>query len=137
MNEKYTEFDRCLATPEMVPLIGRLGKILGSKGLMPSVKHGTVIKDVGQQVKDEFGRVEFREKQLEVSGPIAKMQFSEQDIRRNIDHIVSEILQTAGNAGRNIFLRKIALTSTHGPAFFISDIEKRSSSSLRPVKINI
>jgi large subunit ribosomal protein L1 len=111
------EFDKCIATPDMMPLVGRLGKVLGPRGLMPNPKVGTVTNDVTAAVKDaKGGAVEFRvEKAGIVQGGIGKASFDEKAIAENVKAF-AEAVQKARPAGvKGTFIKRIAISSTMGP----------------------
>jgi large subunit ribosomal protein L1 len=111
------DFDKCIATPDMMPLVGRLGKVLGPRGLMPNPKVGTVTNDVTAAVKDaKGGAVEFRvEKAGIVQGGIGKASFDEKAIAENVKAF-AEAVQKARPAGvKGTFIKRIAISSTMGP----------------------
>ncbi len=110
-------FDRCIATPDMMGVVGRLGKVLGPKGLMPNPKLGTVTMDVAKAVKDaKGGQVEFRaEKQGIIHAGVGKASFSEKQIRENVDAFVDAIMKAKPSGVKGKYLKGIALSSTMGP----------------------
>jgi len=110
-------FDRCIATPDMMGVVGRLGKVLGPKGLMPNPKLGTVTMDVAKAVKDaKGGQVEFRaEKQGIVHAGVGKASFTEQQIKENVDAFVDAILKARPAGVKGKYLKGIAISSTMGP----------------------
>jgi large subunit ribosomal protein L1 len=110
-------FDRCIATPDMMPLVGRLGKILGPRGLMPNPKVGTVTNDVTQAVKDaKGGSVEFRvEKAGIVQAGVGKASFSEEALLENIRAFADAVSRARPSGAKGTFLKRIAVTSTQGP----------------------
>ena len=111
------DFDRCIATPDMMAVVGKLGKILGPRGLMPNPKVGTVTPDVGQAVKDaKGGQVEFRvEKAGIVHAGIGKASFSEEQIFENLSAFVTAIMRAKPSGAKGIYVKKIAVSSTMGP----------------------
>ena len=111
------EFDRCIATPDMMGLVGRLGKVLGPKGLMPNPKLGTVTMNVGEAVKAaKGGQVEFRvEKAGIIHSGIGKASFPAEDLRANFDAFVDAIVKAKPAGAKGKYLRKIAVSSTMGP----------------------
>ena len=111
------DFDRCIATPDMMGLVGRLGKILGPKGLMPNPKLGTVTMNVGEAVKAaKGGQVEFRvEKAGIIHGGIGKASFPAADLRANFDALLDAILKAKPSGAKGKYLDKIAISSTMGP----------------------
>ena len=111
------DFDRCIATPDMMGLVGRLGKILGPKGLMPNPKLGTVTMNVGEAVKAaKGGQVEFRvEKAGIIHGGIGKASFDSAALRANFDSFVDAIVRAKPSGAKGKYVNKIALSSTMGP----------------------
>jgi large subunit ribosomal protein L1 len=111
------DFDRCIATPDMMALVGRLGKILGTKGMMPNPKLGTVTPNVKKAVEDaKGGAVEFRaEKTGIVHAGIGKASFDEKKIRENILAFVSAVQQAKPSGAKGTYIERISLTSTMGP----------------------
>jgi large subunit ribosomal protein L1 len=111
------DFDRCIATPDMMGLVGRLGKILGPKGLMPNPKLGTVTMNVGEAVKAaKGGQVEFRvEKAGIIHSGIGKASFPAEDLRANFDAFVDAIVKAKPTGAKGKYLQKAAVSSTMGP----------------------
>ena len=111
------DFDRCIATPDMMGLVGRLGKVLGPKGLMPNPKLGTVTMNVGQAVKDaKGGQVEYRvEKAGIIHSGIGKASFPAEDLRANFDALVDAVIKAKPSGAKGKYLKKIAVSSTMGP----------------------
>lgn len=111
------DFDRCIATPDMMPLVGRLGKVLGPRGMMPNPKVGTVTPDIGAAVKSaKGGAVEFRvEKAGIIHAGIGKASFSEDQILGNVRALVDAVQKAKPSGAKGTFVRKIALSSTMGP----------------------
>jgi large subunit ribosomal protein L1 len=114
-------FDRVIATPDMMPVVGRLGKVLGPRGLMPNPKLGTVTNDVTAAVgAAKSGQVEFRaEKQGIIHAGIGKASFSEEKIRENAGAFIDAILKAKPAGGKGSYIRKISLSSTMGPGIKI------------------
>ncbi len=110
-------FDRVIATPDMMGIVGRLGKVLGPKGLMPNPKLGTVTPNVAEAVKAaKGGQVEFRvEKAGIIHSGIGKASFSNEDLRRNFDAFVDAIVKAKPTGAKGKYVRKAALSSTMGP----------------------
>lgn len=110
-------FDRCIATPDMMPLVGRLGKVLGPRGLMPNPKVGTVTPNIAEAVKSaKGGAVEFRvEKAGIVHAGVGKVSFSEGDLVENIKAFVTAVTKARPSGAKGTFLKQLALTSTMGP----------------------
>lgn len=117
-----TDFDRLIATPDMMPLVGQLGKILGPKGLMPNPKLGTVTPDVEKAVKDaKGGAIEFRaEKAGVVHAGVGKASFSEKDILENVAAFVEAIQKARPSGAKGTYISKVTLTSTMGPGIKIN-----------------
>jgi large subunit ribosomal protein L1 len=110
-------FDRCIATPDMMATIGKVAKILGPKGLMPNPKLGTVTPNVAQAIKDvKGGQVEFRvEKAGIIHAGIGKASFAPADLRTNFDALVDAILKAKPSGAKGKYLERIAVSSTMGP----------------------
>jgi large subunit ribosomal protein L1 len=111
------EFDRCIATPDMMPLVGRLGKVLGPRGLMPNPKVGTVTMDVTGAVKGaKGGAVEFRvEKAGIVQAGIGKASFPPDKLVENIKAFADAVQKAKPSGAKGTFVQRIAVTSTMGP----------------------
>ena len=111
------DFDRCIATPDMMAVVGRLGKVLGPRGLMPNPKLGTVTMDVGQAVKAaKAGQVEFRvEKAGIIHGGIGKASFAQDALAENIRTFVDAIVKAKPSGAKGTYLKNASLSSTMGP----------------------
>jgi large subunit ribosomal protein L1 len=111
------DFDRAIATPDMMPLVGRLGKVLGPRGLMPNPKVGTVTMDVAQAVAGaKGGSVEFRvEKAGILQAGVGKASFTEQALVENICALVEAVMKAKPSGSKGTFMKRIAVTSTMGP----------------------
>ncbi len=111
------DFDRCIATPDMMPLVGQLGKILGPKGLMPNPKLGTVTPDVAKAVEAaKGGSIEYRaEKAGIVHVGVGKSSFAEKALTENVTAFVKEILRVKPSGVKGTYMQKVTLTSTMGP----------------------
>jgi large subunit ribosomal protein L1 len=111
------EFERCIATPDMMGLVGRLGKVLGPKGLMPNPKLGTVTPNVGEAVKAaKGGQIEYRvEKAGIIHSGIGKASFSAADLRANFDALVDAVVKAKPTGAKGKYVRKVAISSTMGP----------------------
>jgi large subunit ribosomal protein L1 len=109
-------FDRCIATPDMMGLVGRLGKVLGPRGLMPNPRVGTVTMDVTTAVKGaKGGAVEFRvEKAGIIQAGVGKASFSEQQLVENVKAFVDAVLKAKPGGAKGNYLNKISLSSTQG-----------------------
>jgi large subunit ribosomal protein L1 len=110
------DFDRCIATPDMMGLVGRLGKVLGPKGLMPNPKLGTVTMNVGEAVKAaKGGQVEYRvEKAGIIHGMLGKASFPQEDLRANFDALLDAVVKAKPSGAKGKYLQKVALSSTMG-----------------------
>jgi large subunit ribosomal protein L1 len=117
INGGKIDFDRLIATPDMMSLVGRLGKILGPRGLMPNPKVGTVTMDVTKAVKDsKGGAVEFRvEKAGIIHAGIGKASFTEEALAQNARAFVDAVAKARPSGAKGTFIRKVALSSTMGP----------------------
>ena len=115
--ENWFEFDTMIATPDMMPLLGKLGRVLGPKGLMPNPKTGTVttnVKEAVEQVK--AGRVEYRTDSFgNIHGVIGKVSFSEEDLLANLDAFVNTILRIKPATVKGEYVKSISISSTMGP----------------------
>jgi large subunit ribosomal protein L1 len=111
------EFDRCIATPDMMGLVGRLGKVLGPRGLMPNPKVGTVTMDVAGAVKAaKGGAVEFRvEKAGIVHAGVGKASFTEEQIAGNVKAFVDAVIKAKPQGAKGTFVKKVSISSTMGP----------------------
>ena len=111
------EFDRCIATPDMMPLVGRLGKVLGPRGLMPNPKVGTVTMDIANTVvASKGGSVEFRvEKAGIVQGSVGKVSFGESQLSQNIRAFVDAVTKAKPTGAKGTYLQRAAISSTMGP----------------------
>jgi large subunit ribosomal protein L1 len=110
-------FDRCIATPDMMPIVGRLGKVLGPRGLMPNPKLGTVTPDVaGAVTAAKAGQVEYRtEKAGIIHAGVGKASFSEEQIRENVMTLVDAVLKAKPQSIKGTYMKRATLTSTMGP----------------------
>ena len=113
----FMEFDRVIATPDMMALVGRLGKVLGPRGLMPNPRVGTVTPNVGQAVKDaKGGAIEFRvEKAGIVHAGIGKVSFTDEALLANVKALVDALSKAKPTGAKGTYIKKISLSSTMGP----------------------
>ncbi|ENZ80786.1 MULTISPECIES: 50S ribosomal protein L1 [Caulobacter] len=115
----FMDFDRVIATPDMMALVGRLGKVLGPRGLMPNPKVGTVTPNVAQAVKDaKGGAVEFRvEKAGIVHAGIGKASFTDEALVVNVKALIEALNRSKPSGAKGVFIKRIGLSSTMGPGF--------------------
>ncbi len=115
--ENWFDFDVIIATPEMMPLLGKLGKVLGPKGLMPNPKTGTVTVDTKKAVDDvKKGRVEYRtDSYANVHAVVGKVSFTDEQLLGNINAFMDVIIKSKPQAAKGIYLKNISLASTMGP----------------------
>ena len=121
-NENWFEFDVVVATPDMMGVVGRLGRVLGPKGLMPNPKAGTVTMDVTKAVNDiKAGKIEYRlDKSNIVHCPIGKASFTEEQLNENFTTLMDAIVKAKPSALKGQYLRSITLASTMGPGVKVS-----------------
>src|SRR5512147_1504129 len=117
IQEGWFEFDMAIATPDMMGVVGKIGKLLGPRGLMPNPKVGTVTFDIERSVKEcKSGKVEYRvEKAGIVHAPVGKLSFEQDKLRENILAIYDALLKAKPAAAKGTYVRKISLSSTMGP----------------------
>jgi large subunit ribosomal protein L1 len=117
----FMDFDRVIATPDMMALVGRLGKVLGPRGLMPNPRVGTVTPNVGQAVKDaKGGAIEFRtEKTGIIHAGIGKASFTDEALLANVRALVDALNKAKPTGAKGTYIKKISLSSTMGPGFRI------------------
>lgn len=115
------DFDRCIATPDMMPLVGRLGKVLGPRGMMPNPKVGTVTMDIAAAVAGaKGGAVEFRvEKAGILHAGVGKASFTEDAIVQNIQALADAVSKSRPSGAKGTFVKRVAITSTMGPGIHI------------------
>jgi large subunit ribosomal protein L1 len=119
------DFDRCIATPDMMGVVGRLGKVLGPKGLMPNPKLGTVTMDVAGAVKAaKGGQIEYRvEKAGIIHSGIGKASFPAADLRANFDALVDAVVKAKPSGAKGKYVRKVAVSSTMGAGIKVDTAE--------------
>ena len=121
--ENWFDFDTMIATPDMMPLLGKLGRVLGPKGLMPNPKTGTVTLDVEKAVNEvKAGRVEYRADSFGIiHGVIGKVSFSEEDLLENLNAFVAAILRVKPATVKGEYVKSIAISSTMGPGIKVEN----------------
>ncbi len=116
--ENWFDFDVCVATPDMMGLVGRIGRVLGPKGLMPNPKSGTVTMDVAKAIKDiKAGKVEYRlDKTAIIHCPIGKVSFGAEKLNENLKTLMDAINKAKPAAAKGTYIRSLYLSSTMGPS---------------------
>ena len=120
-DEGWLEFDRVIATPDMMGVVGRLGRVLGPRGLMPNPKLGTVTPDVAKAVaENKSGKVEYKvDKNGIIHASVAKVSFEADKIRANAQALIEAVLRAKPSAAKGVYLKKISLSTTMGPGLRI------------------
>ena len=121
--ENWFDFDTMIATPDMMPLLGKIGRVLGPKGLMPNPKTGTVTMDVVKAINEvKAGRVEYRTDSFgNIHGIIGKVSFSEEDLISNLNAFVANILKIKPSTVKGDYVKNISISSTMGPGIKIEN----------------
>ena len=121
--ENWFDFDTMIATPDMMPLLGKIGRVLGPRGLMPNPKTGTVTMDVEKAVNEvKAGRVEYRTDSFgNIHGIIGKVSFSEEDLLANLDAFVAAILKVKPATVKGDYVKNISISSTMGPGIKVEN----------------
>ncbi|RHP36315.1 50S ribosomal protein L1 [Lachnotalea sp. AF33-28] len=124
-NEGWLDFDVVVATPDMMGVVGRLGRVLGPKGLMPNPKAGTVTMDVTKAIQDiKAGKIEYRlDKTNIIHVPVGKASFSEEQLTDNFQTLINAILKARPSAVKGQFLKSVTLASTMGPGVKINPVK--------------
>jgi large subunit ribosomal protein L1 len=117
IQQGWTDFDVCIATPDMMSEVGKLGRILGGKGLMPNPKAGTVTFDVAKAVQEiKAGKIEYRlNKQGQIHAPIGKVSFDETKLNENLRALIGALIRSKPAAAKGVYLKHAAISSTMGP----------------------
>lgn len=123
-NEGWLDFDVVVATPDMMSVVGRLGRVLGPKGLMPNPKAGTVTMDVTKAINDiKAGKIEYRlDKANIIHVPVGKASFSEADLADNFQALMDAIVKARPSTLKGTYLKNITLTSTMGPGVRVNSV---------------
>ena len=124
-NEGWFEFDVVVATPDMMGVVGRLGRVLGPKGLMPNPKAGTVTMDVTKAINDiKAGKIEYRlDKSNIIHCPIGKASFTEEKLQENFTALMEAIIKAKPSALKGQYLKSVTLASTMGPGVKVSTVK--------------
>jgi large subunit ribosomal protein L1 len=127
VQEGFTDFDVAIATPDMMPVVGRLGRILGPQGKMPNPKVGTVTMDVGKAVEEsKAGKVEYRtDRTAIVHMTVGKTSFGDQQLLENYQAIVEELIRAKPSAAKGKYIRSIVMASTMGPGIKVDPSRTR------------
>ncbi len=127
IEEGFTDFDVAIATPDQMGTVGRLGRVLGPRGLMPNPKTGTVTMEVGKAVRDaKAGKLEYRtDRGANVHVPIGKKSFDEKQLVENYAALVDEIVRARPAAAKGRYIRQITLASTMGPGIHVDPQKTR------------
>ena len=128
IQEGRLDFDRCIATPDMMPVVGRLGRILGPRGLMPNPKLGTVTADIGGAVRAaKAGTVEFRaERAGVVHAGVGRQSFTDEQLSDNIRAFIAAILRAKPSGAKGTYVKKVSLSSSMGPSVRV-DVSRLTS----------
>ena len=124
-SENWFEFDVVVATPNMMGVVGRIGRILGPKGLMPNPKSGTVTMDVAKAISEiKAGKVEYRlDKQAIIHCPVGKKSFTAEQLTENLNALMGAIVRAKPAAAKGTYLRSVVLSSTMGPGIKINGLK--------------
>jgi large subunit ribosomal protein L1 len=139
IEEGFLDFDVAIATPDQMSVVGKLGRVLGPRGLMPNPKTGTVTMDVGKAVSDaKAGKLEYRtDRGGNVHVPIGKRSFDERALLENYAALVEEIVRAKPSASKGRYIRQITLTTTMGPGVHVdSSITRDITEELEPATVS-
>jgi large subunit ribosomal protein L1 len=130
-DEGWLDFDRVIATPDMMGVVGRLGRVLGPRGLMPNPKLGTVTPDVAKAVaENKSGKVEYKvDKNGIIHASVAKVSFEADKIHANAQALIEAVLRAKPSAAKGVYLKKISLSTTMGPGLRIDPASVASASA--------
>ncbi|MDI6795501.1 MAG: 50S ribosomal protein L1 [Desulfatibacillaceae bacterium] len=132
INEGWLDFDKAVATPDMMGIVGKMGKILGPRGLMPNAKTGTVTMDVARAVSElKAGKIDFRvEKAGIVHAPMGRVSFGPDKLKENLAAFMETIVKLKPPAAKGTYLRSVALSTTMGPGIKLDPAQVRETFSL-------
>lgn len=121
-NENWFDFDVVVATPDMMGLVGRIGRVLGPKGLMPNPKAGTVTMDITKAIEDiKAGKIEYRlDKTNIIHVPVGKVSFGSEKLLENVQTLMSAIIKAKPASAKGTYLKSVALTTTMGPSIRVN-----------------
>ena len=124
-NEQWFDYDVIVTTPDMMGLVGRLGKVLGPKGLMPNPKSGTVTMDLPRAINEiKAGKVEYRvDKTAIIHGPIGKVSFGTEKLTENLNVLMDAIIKAKPATAKGVYLRSVVLSSTMGPGIKVNGLK--------------
>ena len=124
----WTDFDRAIATPDMMAVVGKLGRILGPRGLMPNTKSGTVTFDLAKAVKEiKGGKIEFRvDKGGVVHAPVGKKSFGPEKIRENMNSLLETLLRLKPTTAKGTYIKGISISTTMGPGLKLDPVEVKT-----------
>ncbi|MHA7967192.1 50S ribosomal protein L1 [Paenibacillus sp. CAU 1782] len=127
IQQGWFDFDVCVATPDMMAEVGKLGRILGGKGLMPNPKAGTVTFDVAKAVQEiKAGKIEYRlDKAGQIHAPIGKVSFDSEKLNENLKALIDALVRAKPAAAKGVYLKNIAVSSTMGPGARVSTANYR------------
>lgn len=129
----WTDFDRAVATPDMMAVVGKLGRILGPRGLMPNTKSGTVTFDLAKAIKEiKAGKIEFRvDKGGVVHAPVGKVSFGAEKLKENLESLMETLVRLKPTSAKGTYIKGISLSTTMGPGIKLDPAEVKALMALR------